>query len=290
MNQAFVSRSCGVDSKEPSQVVVVIHTPDMTDTAGRVAWITIAPIKSMALVSLEAATLEATGIAGDRAFAVLDADDRLINGKRLGPLATIHPAYDPVACTLALDFPDGKTVAGTLELGPVYVAPFRTRPRAVHPVIGPWTEAISTFARQPCRLVALAIPGDGGDRGPTATLVSTAALDALAGAGGEDAPLDGRRFRMTFGIDGVDAYAEDRWVGRDVRVGEAVVRVAGNVGRCAVTTQDPDTGYPTFDTLHYLEETRGWLETTEPLPFGVWSEVIAPGRVRLGDAVEVAGA
>ena len=158
----------------------------MTDTAGRVAWITIAPIKSMALVSLEAAMLEATGIAGDRAFAVLDADDRLINGKRLGPLATIRPAYDPVACTLALHFPDGAVVAGALELGPVYIAPFRTRPRAVHPVIGPWSEAVSTFARQPCRLVALAIPGDGGDRGPT----RDACLDRRAGC-----PGPGRRRR-----------------------------------------------------------------------------------------------
>jgi uncharacterized protein len=272
--------------EEPSRVVIVVHTRDMTDSAGRVAWITIAPVKSMALVPLEAAMLDKTGIAGDRAFAVLDRDDRLVNGKRLGPLATIRPEYDPVACTLALHLPDGAVVAGTIELGPVYIAPFRTRPRAVHPVIGPWSEAVSAFANEPCRLVALALTGDGGDRGPSATLVSTAALGTLARAGGVDEPLDGRRFRMTFGIDGVDAYAEDGWVGRDVRVGEAVVRVAGNVGRCAVTTQDPDTGYPTFDTLHYLEESRGSLETTEPLPFGVWSEVLTPGRVGLGDAVE----
>jgi uncharacterized protein len=258
----------------------------MTDIAGRVAWISIAPVKSMGLVQLETAMLEQSGIAGDRAFAVLDQEDRLIGGKRLGPLATIHPDYDPVACTLSLRFPDGTVVAGAIELGGSYIAPFRTRPRAVHPLIGPWSEAVSTFARQPCRLVALAIPGDGGDRGPSATLVSTAALETLARAGGEDSPLDARRFRMTFGIDGVDAYAEDAWVGRDVRVGEAVVRVAGNVGRCAVTTQDPDTGYPTFDTLHILQHTRGALETTEPLPFGVWSEVLKPGRVGLGDAVE----
>ena len=259
----------------------------MNDTAGRIAWISIAPVKSMAIVQLKAAQLDITGIAGDRAFAVLDGEDRLINGKRLGPLATIRPEYDPVACTLALHFPDGSVVAGAIEFGPAYVAPFRTRPRAVHRLIGPWDEAVSAFANQPVRLVAVADSGDGADRGPSATLVSTAALGELARAGGEHKPLDGRRFRMTFGIDGVDAYAEDGWVGRAVRVGEAVVRVAGNVGRCAVTTQDPDTGYPTFDTLHVLEHTRGSLETTEPLPFGVWSEVVVPGPVRLGDGVEL---
>lgn len=258
----------------------------MTDTAGRVAWISIAPVKSMALVPLESAMLETTGIAGDRAFAVLDPDERLVGGKRLGPMARIRPDYDPDGRTLALHFPDGSVAAGPIELGPTYIAPFRNRPRAVRPVIGPWSEAISEWAKQPLHLVALAEPGDGGDRGPTATLVSAAALLALAQAGGEHEPLDQRRFRMTFGVEGVDAYAEDGWVGRKVRIGDAVVHVDGNVGRCAVTTQDPDTGFPTFDTLHVLNETRGTLETTEPLPFGVWSDVVQPGLVRLGDPVE----
>ena len=259
----------------------------MMDTAARVAWISIAPVKAMALVPLESAVLETTGIAGDRAFAVLDPHDRLVGGKRFGPMARIRPDYDPVGRTLALHFPDGSVAAGAIELGPTYIAPFRTRPRAVQPLIGPWSEAVSTWARQPLHLVALAEPGDGGDRGPSATLVSSAALLTLAQAGGADEPLDPRRFRMTFGVDGVEAYAEDRWVGRRVRVGGAVVYVEGNVGRCAVTTQDPDTGYPTFDTLHVLNETRGSLETTEPLPFGVWSNVVEPGLVRLGDPIEL---
>ncbi len=262
----------------------------MTDSTGRVAWISIAPVKSMALVPLETARLETTGIAGDRAFAVLDSDERLVNGKRLGPMARIRPDYDPVGRTLALHFPDGSVAAGPIELGPAYVAPFRTRPRVVQPVIGPWSEAISVWATQPLHLVALAEPGDGDDRGPSATIVSTAALLTLANAGGLDEPLDQRRFRMTFGVDGVEAYAEDLWVGRRVRIGDAVVHVDGNVGRCAVTTQDPDTGYPTFDTLHFLNETRGTLETTEPLPFGVWSDVVQPGAVRLGDAVALVDA
>ena len=91
---------------------------------------------------------------------------------------------------------------------------------------------------------------------------------------------------MTFTVDGVEAHAEDGWLRRPVRIGEAVVRPGGNIGRCAVTTQDPDTGIRSLDTLKLLAETRGHLPTTEPLPFGVWAEVLVPGRVRTGDAVE----
>ena len=59
----------------------------------------------------------------------------------------------------------------------------------------------------------------------------------------------------------------------------------GNVGRCAVTTQNPDTGVPDLDTLRVLGEYRGDVETSEPLPMGVWGEILEPGRVRLGDPV-----
>jgi uncharacterized protein YcbX len=90
---------------------------------------------------------------------------------------------------------------------------------------------------------------------------------------------------MTFGIDGLAAFAEEGWLGRPVQVGSALVRPLGNVGRCAVTTQDPDRGVPTLDTLRLLAEHRRDVPTTEALPFGVWAEVIEPGRVVLGDAV-----
>ena len=69
-------------------------------------------------------------------------------------------------------------------------------------------------------------------------------------------------------------------------VGEAVVVPQGNVGRCAVTTQSPDTGLIDLDTLKALAVYRGDVETTEPLPFGVHAAVAEPGRVRLGDRVE----
>jgi uncharacterized protein YcbX len=73
-----------------------------------------------------------------------------------------------------------------------------------------------------------------------------------------------------------------------VRVGEAVVVPQGNVGRCAITTQNPETGHADLDTLKALAAYRSDIETTEPLPFGVHAAVVEPGAVRLGDPVELA--
>lgn len=257
----------------------------MTEPVGRVAWIAIAPVKSMALAFLDRAVLDLDGIAGDRAFAIIDEHDRLVNGKRAGRLATVVAEHDAATGELALRFPDGTTARSTVALRDPIEPIFFGEPRLAHLVDGPWSSAIAAWSGQALRLVAMA-EGAGPDRGPSATLLSTAALEALAAAGGAPGPLDRRRFRMTFGIDGVPAYAEDRWIGRDVRIGRAVVRIAGNVGRCAVTTHDPDTGRPSFDTLHVLNHTRGDLATSEPLPFGVWAEVVTSGPVTLGDPVE----
>jgi uncharacterized protein YcbX len=253
---------------------------------GRVAWIAVAPVKAMALLQLPAARLERTGIRGDRAFAVVDSDLRLVNGKRVGTLVTIRPSYDPETRKLALRFPDGSVCAGVAGLGTVIDAVFFGRPRPAHLVEGPWSAALSDWAGRELHLVAPDGDGTAIDRGPSASLLSTAALDVLAAAEGVDRPIDGRRFRMTFGVEGVEAFAEDRWLGREVRVGGAVVRPLDHVGRCAVTTQDPDTGIPDFPTLHVLERLRGDVSgPDEALPCGVWAEVVSAGEVSLGDPV-----
>jgi hypothetical protein len=253
---------------------------------GTVSWITIAPVKALALVHRDEVELEPFGVRENRRFCVVDDDGRMVNGKVMGPLVRVVPEYDDSAGTLALHLPDGEVVGGEVRLGEELTTTISRRPVAGHVVDGPWSEALSELAGSSLRLVQTSQPGDGADRGLHGgmSLVGTASLEALAGAAGVDR-VDGRRFRMLFGVDGLPAHAEDGWMGRRIRIGDAVVRPLGNVGRCAVTTQDPDTGVPDLDTLHVLGEYRGDVETTEPLPFGVWGEVVEPGRVRLGDPV-----
>ena len=90
---------------------------------------------------------------------------------------------------------------------------------------------------------------------------------------------------MLFHVDGLEPHGEDAWLRRRFRIGEALVRFRGIVGRCAITTQNPDTGIPDFNTLRFLNEYRG-LTAKRELPFGVYGEVLEPGRVRVGDTVE----
>ena len=90
---------------------------------------------------------------------------------------------------------------------------------------------------------------------------------------------------MLVEVSGLAAHAEDGWVGREVRVGDALVRMHGHVGRCLVTGRNPDSGVSDLDTLELLRSYRTRIATTEPLACGIYGEVIEPGAVRLGDAV-----
>jgi MOSC domain-containing protein len=253
--------------------------------SARVAWICLSPVKGLALRQLDECELTEAGVTGDRQFFLVDEDDRLVNSKGLGVLQQIVPSYDAAAGVLTLTFPDGTTVSEQVHFDGELVAGFWGVPLDVRVVAGPWSEAISGFAGRNLRLVKPPAPAPDRLRSGAATLLGTSSLRAMARHLGVD-DVDGRRFRMNFGIDSLAEHEEDEWIGRRVRLGEAVVIPHGNVGRCAVTTQNPDTGAPDLDTLKALAAYRRDAETTEPLPFGVHVAVAQPGPVRLGDAVE----
>jgi uncharacterized protein YcbX len=152
-------------------------------------------------------------------------------------------------------------------------------------VVGPWEAAISEFAGRPLTLLwADTHAVDRGYRGGTVSVVSRGSLAKLAEEAGTDA-VDGRRFRMLFEIDGVPPHAEDGWLGTQVRIGKATIQLNGDVGRCVVTSHDPDLGVTDLDTLGALARYRR-EGRNEPLPFGVYGAVAVPGRVRVGDPVQ----
>jgi uncharacterized protein YcbX len=253
----------------------------------RVVRISIAPVKSLGLVHPERVDLLSTGVLGDRRFWLVDNDGRLFNNKRNGPMMTIHPVWDEATRHLSLSFPDGTQVAGTVEFGEPVAAELYGRPHPSLRVVGPWEEAISTSVGRPLTLLWSENQAtDRGLVGGTVSIVSRGSLERLREKARVDAPIDGRRFRMMFEIDGVAAHAEDEWIGSRVGLGAAEIVVNGDVGRCLVTSRDPDRGVTDLDTLGTLALYRREGHT-EPLPFGVYGAVTTPGRVQVGDIVGV---
>ena len=211
-------------------------------SAATVRALSITPVKGTRLQTVERVVLDRAGARGDRRFYVIDGRDRMVNAKQLGELTALVAGFSEDRAELRITFPDDRVVAGEIRLGETVNTRFYSDSAVAQLVDGPWSGALSDYAGQPLRLVQ-AVGGGAVDRGAAGgvTLISTASLERLAEVGGRDG-IDARRFRMLIEIDGIDAHAEDRWVGRRAQVGEAVIGFHGHVGRCLITSRDPETG------------------------------------------------
>jgi uncharacterized protein YcbX len=239
------------------------------------------PVKSLALAEVTRALLDKPGIAGDRAFFITDAAGKLFTQRDHGPLVQITASYDVASGGLRLTFPDGRTLEGVPEPGEAVATPFwEGRPVDGHVVRGEWNDALSEFAGQPLRLVKVSQPGSSFDGFPL-SMCSTGSLQALAEAAGQS--VDGRRFRQNIYISGTTAHQEDEWLGREVRVGKALLRVKRRDSRCAVTTHSPETGDIDMNTLKIIASYR--TDQPEEVNFGVYCTVVEPGEAEVGDVV-----
>jgi len=242
------------------------------------------PVKALGLCEVTQAFLDKPGIAGDRAFFIINAAGGLFTQREYGPLVQIKTSFDATSGELALTFPGGRSVRGTPEPGESVVTPFfGERPVEGHVVRGDWNAALSTFVVQPVRLVKATRAGASFDGFPL-SICSMASLDALAAAAGQD-QVDGRRFRQNVYVSGATPHQEDEWLGREVRVGRALLRVKMRDSRCVVTTKSPETGETDMDTLKLIASYR--TDQPKEVNFGVYCTVAEPGEAHVGDDVTV---
>ncbi|MGZ5291666.1 MAG: MOSC domain-containing protein [Actinomycetota bacterium] len=251
-----------------------------------VARLNVTPVKSTALHHPDEIRLEPGGAVGDRAFFFVDADGRRFSGATKAPTLPIRAYYDASGKRLELALPDGVVVSGsTLADGRSIDVDFYGRSVRAHVIEGGFGDALSAYAGHEVLLARPDRAGEALDVRPV-TLVSLESVAELARRGGQAGDLDAARFRMTLEIAGVaEPHEEDAWQGRLVRIGDAVLRVGDPVPRCVVTTLDPATGLRDFPTLHVI---RGYRRPSSKgnIHFGVYADVVEPGVVRVGDAVD----
>jgi uncharacterized protein YcbX len=252
-----------------------------------VSWLSVAPVKGLALAAADELRLEQFGVLENRRFHVLDERGRFVNGltRVERSLFEVKAAWDPEPDVLTLMFPGGLSIQGEVREGEPLDTFFYRRSEPGRLIEGPWAEELSRFAGRQLRLARTDRPGGAVDRANGGvTLVSDASVDELARQANVD-EVDARRFRMLIGLAGCEPHEEDMWIGRNARIGGAVVRIREQVARCAITTQDPSTGRRDLDTLRVIKLYRG-VRGKMHLDFGVYGSVVEPGLVRVGDDVK----
>ena len=224
------------------------------------------PVKSLGGEPADALRLDARGIAGDRAHALYDehkgAPRRLTvrQAPRMLRWSATYAgvpgdALDPGAVPLPrVTAPDGAVFSWDDPRLPPALA--------------------SDLGRAVALRRDLALMQDFGD----SILVTTqATLDAVSGA--LDRTLDLRRFRTNIHLElDAGAYAEERWEGRRLRVGDSVLELLHPCERCVIPTRDPDTTEKHAEILRWLTRERAGL-------FGINARATGAGRIAVGDPV-----
>lgn len=234
-----------------------------------------APVKGTRHLSLPVVELDERGPVGDRAWCLVDVGARRV-------LRTVqHPTLVGVvarvsAGVLSMTLPSGESVAAEpVPSSEVLDCDYwgRTVPLAL--ASGPHAELCSRHLGKDVRLAAA--PRGGVVFGSPVTVVGTASLRDLSTRVGR--LVEAARFRATLVVETDEPYVEDTWLGVEVAVGEAVVRVGGPIPRCAVIDHHPETGEKDARLLRTLVTSRPTNKAGEPM-FGVYADVVRPGTWR----------
>lgn len=263
------------------------------------------PVKSMGGWRIDAATLSADGLAGDREWGVVDVATGLTasakHPARFGRLLDCDARPDgdgPPVVTL----PDGREVragdaAADAALSGLLGREVVVRPSGEAPHRISRTDPLEAASHGPLALA----PPITGTLGAAAEgtrrlvdhahlhVVTTASLAGLADGlppGGADV----RRFRpnIVLEVDG-PPFVEDTWVGRRLTVGDGVLSIELPTPRCVVPTLPQPGLARSPETLRTVAATnRPRIADLGRRPgTGVYALVVRRGRIAVGDVAEL---
>ncbi|OJF12830.1 hypothetical protein EDD30_3539 [Couchioplanes caeruleus] len=274
--------------------------------AGRLDRILTYPVKAARGSALSAAAVEPWGLAGDRRWAIVDDQHRLLGVVGCPAIMTITPHVQA----------DGGLVLAAPARSPVRVPPLGPNASRIEagsegldvavvtdPAVDDW---LADTLGRPAKVVWQDDPSrkpmvaeDGGRDGDIVSLAHAApllltsaeSLDQLdrwiaagapqeAGSGSTPARLDVMRFRPNIVVAGFEPFVEDHW--DRVTVGTVSFRVSAPCYRCAVTLVDPDTLARGKEPIRTLARYRN---RGRKVHFGVWLVPENTGFIRLDDEV-----
>ncbi len=244
------------------------------------------PVKGLDAEPLAEATLSpGEAIPWDRAFALAQGDggfdpehptwlpkQNFLCLMRNARAARLRSRFDPATGRLRIEEPaaPGGPSADAVEAdvlhpeGRAAVAAFLVR------FLGEEARGTPAFHHVPGHVFA-------DQRRPVVSLLSLSSLAAFEADLG--AARDVRRFRANVLLEGAAAWAEEGWVGRELRLGSARLRVTKPTTRCPATQVNPDTAERDADPAAELRRLYGHIN------LGVHAEVLEGGTLRPGDAL-----
>ena len=237
------------------------------------------PVKGLTAEALDTAEVKTGGaLPWDRAFALAQGDNDFDPAHpvwhpkteymclmRNARIAALRSAFDCKAGILTVVAPNGSTASERVltPAGRAQMGAFLTR------YLGEEARGTPRFHYVPGTVF-------GDQKLPVLSLINLASLaDYEARVG---APRDLMRFRANVYFTG-PAWSEFEWIGREIMLGGARLRVTKRTVRCLATEVNPATAERDAHPIAELKALYGHAD------LGVHAEVIDGGRLALGNAV-----
>lgn len=265
------------------------------------------PLKSALGEGLSEATMAESGLTGDRAFALIDCETgKVVSAKRprlWGAMPFLAAEALPGDEGIAVRFPDGRVLTSaskqlvpalSLFLGrDIELAKLRqhtmrlerARPEEVA------ERGLNADVTMDINALAAETPGPGFQDLAPVHLVCLSTLQAIAKAAGlSDAAIKRYRPNLVMATNGCVPFCENNWIGHEVIVGSARLKVTGPTPRCAIPMLAHGAGEQFQpEILRAINRlNRIPVEGHGPLPCaGVYARVLHPGAVRIGDRFQI---
>jgi uncharacterized protein YcbX len=251
----------------------------MSTNGARVASIYRYPVKGLTGERLDSADLTAgETIAFDRAYAIENGPGRFDPDKpkylpkvaflmlmRDERLATLQSRFDEASRTLTI-LRDGKQVArGALDtaigrkmLEQFFAAYMKAELRGAPKIVSADGHSFSDVASKCLHIVNIATVRE---------------IERVVGRS-----VDPLRFRANVYLDGLEPWAEFKWLDKSLRIGSAALSVFARTQRCEATNVDPVNGARDMALPAVLMRQFGHSD------FGIYAKVASAGRIATGDA------
>ncbi|MGZ6877156.1 MAG: MOSC domain-containing protein [Nocardioidaceae bacterium] len=241
------------------------------------------PVKSLQGEPLDGVRVEEDGLLGDRRWGIRDQrTGRILTARRRPELLAAAGAYDGDAPMITL--PDGRTAVGPGKSTDDLLSDWLAGPVSLVASAGGDAGRAEYFGDptdDTSRAIEWTMPaGRYVDTAPV-LLLTTASLRTAA-ALHPNGVWDSRRFRpnVLIDVDGED-WVEDQWIDQPLQVGTVTLVPTQPCIRCTMVTRPQPGLAADVDVFRTLARHHRGL-------FGVWSDVITPGNVRVGDRATLA--
>ena len=90
-----------------------------------------------------------------------------------------------------------------------------------------------------------------------------------------------QRFRGNFYVDGIDAWEERNWIGKNIKINNVLFKVERNIPRCIAINLKPKTDKSNLNLLQSLKKAYNHFD------MGIYLRSLNDGKIKVGNAIKI---